>query len=251
MDFTLIIPAIIAGILTFLAPCTLPLLPAYLGFISGVAPTDFRNPVIAQSVRRKIFSNGLAFVLGFSALFIILGTGAGFLGNYLLINRLWLTRVGGALIIIFGLLMLGAITLPFFSRTHTLSLPSFFSRGKKINSFLFGAIFAFGWTPCVGPILGAILTLTAVSATATQGAILLGIFSLGLAIPFLIVAYATGSAWRSIGHMHYLLQSISAIGGIFLIFLGILLLTNNFALWVSYFFRVFSFINYNRLLDYL
>lgn len=251
MDFALVIPAFIAGVLTFLAPCTLPLLPGYLSFIGGVGSADLHDPALLRAARWRIFSNGLAFTLGFTAIFMLFGTSAGFLGNFLLQYRDWLGRIGGIFIILFGLFMLGALKLPFFSGAKSLPVSSLFARGKRINSFLLGAAFAFGWTPCVGPILGAILTLAAVSATASQGALLLGVFSLGLAIPFLILAYATASAWRVIARLQWLLQIISIIGGLFLIFLGILLFTGHLALWVSYFFRVFDFVNYNRLLNYL
>lgn len=251
MDYSLIISALIAGLLTFLAPCTLPLVPGYLGFISGVSLEDLKNPTAAGGARRKIFSNGLAFVIGFSAIFIVFGTLAGFVGAALVPYRLWLTRIGGIFVILFGLFMLGVLKLPFLAREAQLKLPAIFEKGKPENSFALGAAFGFGWTPCVGPILGAILLLASTSATALQGAVLLTVFSLGLAIPFLAIALGIGSASRYLEMFSKYLNVISIIGGLLLIFLGTLLLTNNFPLLISYGYRWLRFIEYERLLDYL
>lgn len=251
MDFSLIIPAFIAGILTFLAPCTLPLVPAYLGFISGVSAKDLQDPLAAKQAKRKIFLNGLFFILGFSAVFVILGSIAGFFGQLLFGYRIWLSRIGGIFVILFGLFMLNVIKIPFLSREIQIKTPSFFQKGSKINSFVLGSTFGLGWTPCVGPILGSILTLAAASTTAFQGAFLLGVFSLGLAVPFLVIAAGFGSASAHIAKLGKLLNIISIIGGLFLIFLGILLFTNKLGIWIAYFYQWFDFINYDRLLDYL
>jgi cytochrome c-type biogenesis protein len=251
VDFSFIIPAFIAGILTFLAPCTLPLIPGYLGFISGVSAEDLQNPLTAKSAKRKIFLNGLFFILGFSAVFIILGSIAGFFGQLLSGYRIWLARIGGIFVILFGLFMLNVIKIPFLSREIQIKTPSFFQKGGKANSFILGATFGLGWTPCAGPILGSILTLAAASTTVFQGAFLLAVFSLGLAVPFLVIAASFGSASAHIAKLGKLLKIIAIIGGLFLIFLGILLLTNKLAVWIAYFYRWFDFINYDRLLDYL
>lgn len=251
MDFSLIIPAFIAGILTFLAPCTLPLVPAYLGFISGVSAKDLQDPLIAKSAKRKIFLNGLFFILGFSLIFIILGTIAGFFGQLLFRYRIWLSRIGGIFVIFFGLFMLNVVKIPFLSKEMQIKTPTLFQRGNTMNAFVLGATFGLGWTPCVGPILGSILTLAAASTTAFQGAFLLSVFSLGLAVPFLVIAAGFGSASAHIAKFGKYLSIISFIGGIFLIFLGILLLTNKLGVWIAYFYQWFNFINYDRLLDYL
>ena len=248
---SLIIPVFIAGVLTFLAPCTLPLVPGYLGFISGVSFTDLGDPEKIKKVRFKIFLNGLFFVIGFTVVFILLGTTAGILGNALSLYRVWLTQLGGVFVIIFGLFMLNILKIPYLNKEFQVRLPSIFNRGKTLNSLLLGTAFGLGWTPCVGPILGTVLTLTAASATTGQGASLLGIFSLGLAIPFLLIAAGIGSASFYLQKIARYLNWISAIGGIFIIFLGILLLTNSLGIWVSYFYRIFNFINYDRLINYL
>lgn len=252
MDLSLIIPAFIAGVLTFLAPCTLPLVPGYLGFISGSSLEDLKDPEKAKKARWKIFLNGFFFMLGFSAVFIIMGTLVGFVGvTFLVPYRLWLGRIGGIFVIIFGLFMLNVLKIPFLMREKQLKAPAFFKRGKPSNSFILGSAFAFGWTPCVGPILGSILLLASTSTTALQGALMLTVFSAGLAIPFLLIALGIGSASRYIQNISKYLNVVSIIGGIFLIFLGILLVTGNIGLLISEGYRLFQFINYDRLLDYL
>lgn len=247
MDPSLLIPAFIAGLLTFLAPCTLPLVPAYLGFISGVSSVELGR----SGVRGTVFANGLAFVIGWSVVFILLGTLAGFLGAALVPYRTWLTRIGGGFVILFGLFMLDVIRLPFFARERTIRVPPLFRRGRPLNSLVLGSAFGLGWTPCVGPILGSVLLLASTSATALSGAALLAVFSLGLAVPFLAIALAAGSASRLVSRATPYLRIASIIGGLFLILIGILMLTDNMPLLISYGYRLFRFINYERLLDYL
>lgn len=251
MEFSLIIPAFIAGILTFLAPCTLPLVPGYLGFISGVSLTDLQDSNKSKTARRKIFLNGVLYVIGFSAVFITLGSLFGLGGSALIKYRLWLSRIGGVFVISFGLFMLGVLKLPFLNVEKHIGSVKALKPGNPASSLIFGAAFAFGWTPCVGPILGSILALAASSATIGQGAFLLAVFSLGLAVPFLVIAASIGSASSYLGKLSNHLTVISTIGGVFLIFLGIVLLTNTIAVLVSYFYRIFNFINYDSLLNYL
>lgn len=251
MNIALVFPAFIAGALTFFAPCTLPLVPAYLGFISGVSADDLQDPAKKKSAQRKIFLNGVLFMLGFSAVFIALGTAAGFFGQALVSHRLLLSRIGGIFVILFGLFMLNVLKIPFLAREVQLNVPAFFQRGKKTNSLILGAAFGLGWTPCVGPVLGSVLTLAATSATASQGAFLLSIFSLGLAIPFLAIAAGIGSASTRISKLNQYAGIVSVIGGLFLVFLGILLLTDKLGLWIASFYQAFRFINYERILDYL
>lgn len=252
MDLSLVIPAFIAGLLTFLAPCTLPLVPAYLGFISGVSSDDLRDPAKAKRARLKIFLNGLSFVIGWSLVFIVLGTLVGFIGGALLAPyRLWLGRIGGIFVIIFGLFMLNVLKIPFLAREWQPRVPAIFQRGRAVNSLILGSAFGVGWTPCVGPILGSVLLLASTSATAGQGAVLLAVFSTGLAMPFLAIAAGVGSASRLIERFSGTLKVVSIIGGLFLIGLGILLLTNRSSILISSGYQLFRFINYERLLDYL
>lgn len=252
MELSLIIPAFIAGVLTFLAPCTLPLVPGYLGFISGASLEDLADPAKAALARRKILINGILFMLGFSAVFIIMGTLVGFISASLLVPyRLWLGRIGGVFVILFGLFMLNVVKIPFLMREKRLTAPALFKRGNPVNSFILGTAFAFGWTPCVGPILGSVLLLASTSATTISGALLLAVFSAGLAVPFLLIAIGIGSASRYIKNISKYLDVVSTIGGIFLIFLGVLLVSGNIGLLISSGYRIFRFIQYDRLLNYL
>lgn len=252
---TLIIPSFIAGFLTFVAPCTLPLVPGYLGFISGVSLEDLKDPQKSKKARLRIFLNGLFYVIGFSIIFILLGSLFGLAGSILAKYRILLSRVGGVFVIFFGLYMiLGVFKLPIFnflSREKQFRVGRFIKPGTPSSSLIFGSAFAFGWTPCVGPILGSVLLLASASATVLQGAFLLAVFSMGLAIPFLLIALGIGSAAKYLNKISRYLGFVSVIGGVFLIFLGVLLVTNQFALWLAYAFQLFNFIDYEILLDYL
>lgn len=243
--------AFFAGLLTFLAPCTLPLVPAYLGFISGVDQGALKNPATARAARRTIFLNGLSFIVGFSLVFIAFGVLAGFAGVALAPYRIWLARIGGVLVILFGLFMLGVFRLPFFQTDKRIPIPSWLTLGKPSSSLFIGGTFALGWTPCVGPILGSILLLAGTSGTALQGGLMLTIFSFGLAIPFLIIALAFSSATAYIDRISKYLKVVSVIGGVFLILLGVLLATDNFGLTIQYGYELLDFIEYDRLLEYL
>lgn len=254
MDLSLIVPAFIAGLLTFLAPCTLPLVPGYLGFISGVSAQDLGDEGKRAQARKKIFFNGFLYIVGFSLIFVLLGSLFGLAGSALVRYRVWLGRIGGVFVIFFGLYLMRVFNLSFFNFLESekrLNFGKYLTPGKPFSSLLFGMIFAFGWTPCVGPVLGTILLLASTSGTVLQGAFLLFIFSLGLAVPFLLVALGFGHATQYIKKISKYLNIISMVGGAFLVFLGVLLLFDKLAVWVSYFYQVFSFINYDRLLDFL
>ncbi|PIT93262.1 MAG: cytochrome C biogenesis protein [Candidatus Harrisonbacteria bacterium CG10_big_fil_rev_8_21_14_0_10_38_8] len=246
-----VIASFFAGLLTFLAPCTLPLVPAYLGFISDVDQKELKDPATAKSARRKIFLNGLAFIAGFSFIFIAFGILAGFAGTALAPYRIWLTRIGGLLVILFGLFMLDFFKLSFFQSDKHIPIPKWLTLGKPSSSFFVGGTFALGWTPCVGPILGSILLLAGTTGTALQGGVMLTVFSIGLAIPFLVIAFAFSKATTYIDKISKYLKWISIIGGVFLIILGFLLVTDNFGLTIQYGYELFDFVNYERLLDFL
>ncbi len=252
----LIIPAFIAGVLTFLAPCTLPLVPAYLGFISGATAKDLQDHTKRAGIRRRVLLNGLFYVLGFSAIFIGLGLLFGVGGSVLVKYQEIFPRIGGAFVIVFALYLLGAFErVPAFNRLltteHRFHPASSLRPGTPLSSFIFGATFAFGWTPCVGPILGSVLLLASTTATVLQGAFLLAVFSLGLAIPFVLIALFIGQASQTVKTLSRVLPYISKIGGVFLLFLGILLITNNLGIWLTWFYKAFDFLPYDLLLDYL
>ncbi|PIR74703.1 MAG: cytochrome C biogenesis protein [Candidatus Magasanikbacteria bacterium CG10_big_fil_rev_8_21_14_0_10_47_10] len=253
-SLALVLPAFFAGMLTFLAPCTFPLVPGYLGFIGGVSANDLKDPEKSGLARKKIFFNGLMYVIGFSAVFMLLGSIFGAAGSFLGQYRLILGRIGGLFVIFFGLYLMHAFQLPLFrflNSQHRFNVANKLVPGKASSSFIFGATFAFGWTPCVGPVLGSVLILASTSSTAVQGALLLFMFSLGLAVPFLLLAGAMGHATKYMKKLNKYLNSISFVGGLFLLFLGFLLLTDNLGIWVGYFYEVFDFLNVDRLYQFL
>lgn len=254
--FPLLLPAFIAGILTFLAPCTLPLVPAYLGFISGSSAKDMQDPSKMAVIRKLVFINGIFYVLGFSLVFISLGLLFGLGGVALAKYQTLLTQIGGGFVIFFGLYLMGILNkIPglntLLSSEHRFRLPASLTPGTPHSSFVFGATFAFGWTPCVGPILGSILLLASSTTTALQGAILLSVFSFGLALPFLVIAFGIGHASQTIRKLSKILPYISFIGGVFLLILGVLLLTDSLGIWLSWSFQFLEVLEYERLLDYL
>ena len=168
-----------AGMISFLSPCVLPLVPGYVSYVTGQSLQD-QTPVTARLVA---LGASVSFVLGFSTVFIILGASATAVGQLLQSYRYETNLIGGGMVIVFGLLMLGMVGLPWLQRDLRFhpSLPG----GRPLAGYLLGVAFAFGWTPCIGPMLGAILTTSAISATVSQGILLLGLYSAGLAVPFL------------------------------------------------------------------
>jgi len=190
--------AFIAGMLSFISPCVLPLAPGYVAMISGVSVEELRER--QSGVQWRILGNALLFVLGFSILFVALGASAGAAGRFLSANREVLNRIAGAVIVIFGAVLLGWIRIPALGgdkRFHGL-----IARGK-LRSFLLGLAFAFGWTPCAGPALVAMLMLASTQQTVSRGIALLSVYSAGMAVPFLLVAVGTSKfisiyqRWRS------------------------------------------------------
>lgn len=268
MILALSVPVFIAGVLTFLAPCTLPLVPGYLGFISGTSLGDLRDAARVKKVKRKVFMNGLLYVIGFSLVFVLMGSLAGLAGTFLVRYQAVLSRVGGVFVVLFGLIMLqtavkfyvhrwpvlGRLRIPvpgWLQAERRWRFGSSLKPGNPFSSVLFGAAFAVGWTPCVGPVLGAVLTLAATKATVLQGALLLGVFSLGLALPFLVLAAGIGYFIDRMKWINKILPAVSVVGGLFLIFLGVLVFTNKLGVWIAFFFNVFGFIEYDSLLRYL
>jgi cytochrome c-type biogenesis protein len=246
-ELSLAVAAFIAGFLMFLAPCTLPLVPGYLAFISGVKEKDGQNQ---KSVRAKIRRNAVAFVLGFSFVFISFGILAGFFGSFVGQYRMLLSQVGGVFIVIFGLMMLNVIRIAPLMRGHSVKLPPFITPGESISAFLIGSIFALGWTPCVGPVLASVLLIATTKGTVLSGGMLLGIFSLGLAIPFLVTALLYAHAGSYIQKYSRFTQLFSFIGGVFLILIGLLMLFGNFQLFVLYGYQFFAAVGIGDLLDY-
>ncbi|OGC87959.1 hypothetical protein A2419_02345 [Candidatus Adlerbacteria bacterium RIFOXYC1_FULL_48_26] len=219
---TLIPAAFLAGLLMFLAPCTLPIVPGYLAFIAGVPEKEIAKG--SGDAKRRVMRNAIFFCLGFSIVFIVLGLFAASIGAALGPWREFISRGAGLLIIIFGLTMVGLISIPALMSEHRIRMPHFIVVGRPESSFLIGMLFALGWTPCVGPILGTVLLFASSSATAAQGALLLFVFSLGLTVPFLITAFLIGSAGGFFVKMRGSVELLSKIAGIILIVLGLSML---------------------------
>lgn len=237
--------AFLAGLLMFLAPCTLPIVPGYLAFIAAV-PSE----ASARERRRRVLVNALAFVIGFSFVFILLGTFAAAIGSFLGPWKDTLSRAAGAIIIIFGLTMLGVVRIPALSGDKRIAIPHFLTIGKPHSSALIGALFALGWSPCIGPILGTILLFASTSATAGQGALLLAVFSLGLALPFIATALLLERAGALISRYSKFVSVLSIVGGVILVLLGILMLLGDMSLLVTWGFGAFDG-RYSSLLKYM
>lgn len=212
-----------SGVLSFFSPCILPLIPAYISFITGLSLKRLQELEGERSGHIKdIILPTLLFILGFSFIFISLGASASFLGKLITTHREFLRMVGGGIIILFGLHLTGILKMKFLERERKIQLRK--RPPSILGTFLIGSAFALGWTPCVGPILGTILTYAAVRSTLTQGVILLSFYSLGLAIPFFLTALAIGSFLHLFKKIRRYLRTISIITGLILIAVGILLL---------------------------
>jgi cytochrome c-type biogenesis protein len=212
--------AFAAGLLSFLSPCVLPLVPSYVGFLTGMTLPE-------MSGRRRIaLLHAICFVAGFSLVFILLGASATALGRALNYYQIWLQRIGGILIIAFGLVCLGVFKVGLLTQEHRLHLER--KPVGFLGSGLVGMAFAAGWTPCIGPVLGAILGLAASSADLTRGMLLLAVYSAGLAVPFLIAAVAVESFLDWFQRFRRFLPWVMRLSGALLIFVGILLVTGEF-----------------------
>jgi len=222
-----IIAAFTAGLLSFLSPCVVPLVPVYLASLVGPEILETK----ASRRRIPIFLHSLSFVAGFSIIFVTLGAIAGLTGFAINPSSALLNKIAGGLVIAFGLFMLAALKIPWLNYEKRLS-PSLGSTTGYLRSLLTGAIFSLAWTPCVGPILGGILTLALGSETAWHGAYLLAIYSLGLGLPFLIIGAAFDSISPLLRRIHRYSNLIYIISGLLLIAIGALILTNSLT-WFS------------------
>jgi len=221
-----------AGFASFISPCVLPLVPAYLSFMSGVSLNEIKSGGSRQM--RDVFFTSLAFVCGFSLVFIALGASATVLGQKLLQILPMLARIAGVLIIIFGIHMIGLFRIPFLSYEKRFQAGG---GGRGLASaFLMGLAFAFGWTPCIGPILAAILVVAANAETVNEGVLLLAAYSVGLGIPFLLSGLFLNVFYGFFGKIQNHFHKIEVISGVVLILVGILLVSNRFeviAFWMA------------------
>ena len=221
--------AAVGGVLSFLSPCVLPIVPPYLAFMAGASMDDLSGGRTDTRVLRA----ALFFVLGLSTVFLLLAFGASSLGRLLLAHQRALTLVSGTIIVVFGLNFLGLLRLPFLARETRLTATA--RTGTAFGAYVFGLAFAFGWTPCIGPVLGAILSLAAQASSVERGLLLMGAYALGLGLPFVLTALFLGRAVRLMTRIRPHMATVERAMGLLLVGVGLMMLTGaftNFAFWL-------------------
>lgn len=235
-----LLTAFAAGIVSFLSPCVLPLVPGYVSYMAGYSLRDLRNP---RDVHAKLaaFAASLFFVLGFSTVFVALGASATALGQLLLRYRYEANIVGGTIVVVFGLFTAGFLRISWFQRDFRLH--PHVGSGRPLAAYVLGLAFGFGWTPCIGPVLGAILTLSAVTASLSNGIVLLGVYSAGLGIPFLACAAFTGAFAKRLRDLGRIGRWLQVAAGVVMVVMGIAMITGQlsvFAVWLLNTFPIFA-----------
>jgi len=216
--------AFAAGFLSYLSPCLLPLIPSFIAYISGVSFNDLKDSGAKSEVRRKTIVHSLLFILGFSVVFILLGLTATVMGKALWQYQKAIRIVGGVLIMLFGLNLMGILKFDFLLKERRFNAQV--KRASYIGSFVVGVTFAAAWTPCAGPILGSILVLAGTKVDVIQGAKLLAVYSAGIAIPFFLTALLVNSFLEYFNRFKKILNVVNIVGGVFLVIVGILVMTN-------------------------
>ncbi|UUM13252.1 cytochrome c biogenesis CcdA family protein [Clostridiaceae bacterium HFYG-1003] len=224
MDASELILLLIEGMLAFISPCFLPMIPVYISYLAGQGEQN----------QKTLITNALGFILGFTVVFVSLGLTATTLAKFLIAERLLLQRVGGGLLILFGLNMTGILKISWMNRDFRFHGPA--ARQTFFSSFLFGVIISFGWSPCLGAFLGAALIQAGNSATVWIGGFKLLIFSLGLGIPFLVTALLFNNLTGVFQGVRRHYETISLISGIFLIIMGILMVLDRFTFYANVFY---------------
>lgn len=212
--------AFLAGVVSFLSPCVLPLIPGYISFISGSSLTELKEN--SQAVKLKVLRSSFFFVLGFALIFIGLGASASLIGSFLASYRAILTKVAGVVVIVFGLSLIGSFNLNFFRGRQ---LGKGFSR-SPLGTVLLGVAFSFAWTPCIGPVLTSILAFAGSSQTVTSGAVLLAFYALGLGLPFILTGLLFNRFLQLFSWLKNRYQLVTTASGVILVIMGLLLLTN-------------------------
>lgn len=218
-----VVVAFTAGLFSFLSPCVLPLFPSYLSFITGMSVDRLAGEVTAAA-RTRVMLHSLAFIVGFSTVFVSLGASFSAAGQFLLDYRDWIRIVGGTLIVVFGLYLAGVLRLGALGRTHQIQIRS--KPAGLLGSFAVGLTFAIGWTPCVGPILGSILTLASNDRTVREGVGLLLAYSAGLGVPFFLFSVALGAFLKFFKRYRPMLPVVERAAGVLLVAVGLLVASN-------------------------
>jgi cytochrome c-type biogenesis protein len=237
--------AFLAGLVSFVSPCVLPLVPAYLSFLTGSSVEDLRGSLSADS-RARVVAHALAFIAGFTIVFVALGASASAIGESLRENQVLIARIGGVIVILLGFQMLVYALEGFFPVLGRLRI-SWFARDTRVQvqtkqrslvaSLIVGLAFAAGWSPCIGPILAAILALASQANGVWQGAWLLFVYSMGLAVPFLVTAVAIGAVLPALNRLKRFLTAVELAAGAFMIATGVVLVTNSFLRIAGWFYQ--------------
>lgn len=235
-----LLSAFAAGMISFLSPCVLPLVPGYVSYVAGDSLSHQRR---AGEAARRLATFGLSlfFVAGFSTVFIALGAGATALGQLLVQYQYETNIVGGIVVIVFGLFMMGVLNVPWMQ--HDLRFHGQVKGVRPLGAYLIGLAFAFGWSPCIGPVLGVILTVSAATATVSSGIALLAAYSLGLGIPFLVTALFTGLLLKRLKSLRRFGRWLQVGSGAGMVLMGIAMITgwlSTFAFWLLKTFPIFS-----------
>jgi len=223
-----LIAAFAAGFLSFVSPCVLPLIPGYISFVSGVSVEEMRGDAAPTTSRLQVFITSLAFVIGFSLVFIALGASATAIGKFLFAKLPLLSKIAGVILIIFGLHTMGVFRLAFLEtekRVHSQRKPA-----GPLGAMLVGVAFAFGWTPCIGPILGGILAIAGSRNSVAEGITLLAVYSLGLGIPFLLTSLAINQFFGAAKKIRRYYHAIELASGALLVLIGVLIMTGQLTL---------------------
>lgn len=227
-----LIAAFVAGFLSFISPCVLPLIPGYVSFVSGVSLEDMRGDAAVSSARRRVLVTSLFFVLGFSLVFIALGATASVVGRFLFERQPILMKIAGVLLVIFGLHTMGVFRIALLESEKRVQANR--KPAGALGAMLVGIAFAFGWSPCIGPILGGILALAASKDTVWEGIQLLAVYSVGLGIPFLLTSIAINQFFAVTKRIRKHYHTIELVSGGLLVAIGVLIFTNQFTIIVRY-----------------
>ena len=215
--------ALVAGIFSFLSPCVLPIVPPYLAYMGGISMGDMTGNATA---RRRVLLPALFFVMGLSTVFLLLGFTASAFGAFFLQNQVLFSKISGAIVIVFGLHFLGILRIPLLDREARLQTGD--HGGSAFGAYVLGLAFAFGWTPCIGPQLGAILSLAAQEGSVQRGTVLLGVYALGLGLPFLFAALFVERSMGLMARLKKHMKMIERAMGILLLIVGLALVTGAF-----------------------
>lgn len=233
--------AFLAGGLSFVSPCVLPLIPGYISFISGVSLEELADKERASKHLARVAVNTIFFVIGFSMIFIILGASASFIGGWLLQNMPIFNKIAGVVIFLLGLHVAGVFRFKFLDYERRFQTSS--KKFGILGSIIIGIAFAFGWTPCIGPILGSILTLAANQETVSQGVILLSFYSAGLGIPFILTALLFNFLIGFFGFIKRHFRAVELISGGLLMLIGVLIFFNLLQIIANYLLEAFPSLN--------